>query len=167
MSFALQVVPITNDFTIGGHCNVCLISHINWHPLTNVMYRNRNIFKYLSPTIQSITWHPFISFVISWRLCQVDTSRSHDTCMQTHLDNVWHMSTFHDTRHHFTALMPCYTDISLPLNHSYIQYFQKFTQTEQCSSFGRATMADGYHSCNDAGGFKSKLNTHYFGVAYN
>ena len=36
---------------------------------------------------------------------------------------------------YFAAMVPCYADISFPLNQSYIQCFQEFTKTSQCSSF--------------------------------
>ena len=92
------------------------------------MYKIRENDISLSPTIQSLTWHPFIFASISGRLP-----------MMTPLGQITPVSirtfSLSDKYHYFAAVISRYAEISFPFNQSYIQCFQKFTKSAQCSSF--------------------------------
>ncbi len=67
-------------------------------------------------------------------IANVDTSRPNYTCMHTHLFTDWQISLFVISR---------YAEISFPFNQSYIQCFQKFTKSAQCSSFKKDYYGNG------------------------
>jgi len=87
------------------------------------------MFFSLSPAIQSLTWHPYISAPISRRLPMLTPlGRITPGCVRT--------SSLSDKCRYFAALTPCYTEISVllkPVLHSVLP--EMYTRA----------MADGYH----------------------
>ena len=80
-------------------------------PMSCIQFREND--TYLSPTIQSLTWHPYIFVSISRRLPMLTPlGRTTPVCIRT--------CSLSDKYRYFAAVIPCYADVSFPFNQSYI-----------------------------------------------